>query len=82
MHHQTAAANAVRPQLRRIDPDQLALGLEDLDSDIRRVEEAQPKVTPEATSSPRRRPLPDHLPRKDVLLAGLQLLWRRSPSDW
>ncbi len=28
----------------RIDPDQLALGLEDLDSDIGRVEEAQPKV--------------------------------------
>ncbi|WP_035642022.1 IS66 family transposase zinc-finger binding domain-containing protein, partial [Bradyrhizobium sp. ORS 375] len=52
----------------RIDPDQLALGLEDLDSDIRRVEEAQPKVTPEADSSPRRRPLPDHLPREDVLL--------------
>ncbi|WP_410051204.1 hypothetical protein [Bradyrhizobium sp. SZCCHNR1099] len=33
-----------------------------------RVEEAQPKVTPEANSSPRRRPLPDHLPREDVLL--------------
>ncbi|SMX56529.1 Putative transposase (-fragment) [Bradyrhizobium sp. ORS 285] len=36
----------------RIDPDQLALGLEDLDSDIGRVEEAQPKVTPEAKSPP------------------------------
>ncbi|WP_315785417.1 IS66 family transposase [Bradyrhizobium sp. SZCCHNPS1003] len=52
----------------RIDPDQLALGLEDLDSDIGRVEEAQQKITPEANSSPRRRPLPDHLPREDVLL--------------
>ncbi|WP_315805392.1 transposase [Bradyrhizobium sp. SZCCHNS3002] len=37
-----------------IDPDQLALGLEDLDSDIGRVEEAQPKLAPEtkAPSSP------------------------------
>nr|WP_315769991.1 MULTISPECIES: transposase [unclassified Bradyrhizobium] len=52
----------------RIDPDQLALGLEDLDSDIGRVEEAQPKATPEAKSPPRRRALPDHLPREDVLL--------------
>lgn len=52
----------------RIDPDQPALGLEDLDSDIGRVEEAQPKVPPEAKSPPRRRALPDHLPREDVLL--------------
>ncbi|WP_316235434.1 MULTISPECIES: IS66 family transposase [unclassified Bradyrhizobium] len=52
----------------RIDPDQLALGLEDLDRDIGRVEEAQPKVTQEAKPPPRRRALPDHLPREDVLL--------------
>ncbi|WP_409999272.1 IS66 family transposase zinc-finger binding domain-containing protein [Bradyrhizobium sp. SZCCHNG3015] len=51
----------------RIDPNQLALGLEDLDSDIGRVEEAQPKVTPDAKCPPRRRALPS-LPREDVLL--------------
>ncbi|CCD90977.1 transposase (fragment) [Bradyrhizobium sp. ORS 375] len=48
----------------RIDYDQLALGLEDLDSEIGGVEEAQPKVPQEADSSPRRRPLPG----EDILL--------------
>lgn len=53
----------------RIDPDQLALGLEDIDSDIARIEEEQPKGAPEATATqPRRRALPDHLPREDVRL--------------
>jgi transposase len=52
----------------RIDPDQLALGLEDLDSDIGRVEEAQPKLTQETKARPRRRTLPDHLQREDALL--------------
>lgn len=53
----------------RIDSDQLALGLEDIDSDIARIEEERPKGIPEATATqPRRRALPDHLPREDVRL--------------
>lgn len=53
----------------RLDSDQLALGLEDIDSDIARIEEEQPKGIPEATATqPRRRALPDHLPREDVRL--------------
>ncbi|WP_315726128.1 MULTISPECIES: hypothetical protein [unclassified Bradyrhizobium] len=52
----------------RINPDQLALGLEDLDSDIGRIEEAQRRLAPEIKAPPRRRALPDHLPREDVLL--------------
>lgn len=52
-----------------MDSDQLALGPEDIDSDIARIEEEQPKGIPEATATqPRRRALPDHLPREDVRL--------------
>ncbi len=68
----------------RIDPDQLAFGLQDLDGDIGRAEEAQPKVTPDAESPPRRRALPDRLPRRRSARRpgpGLQLLWRCSSSD-
>lgn len=44
----------------RINPDQLALGLEDVDSDIARVLEGQPTVLSEApTTQPRHRALPD-----------------------
>jgi transposase len=53
----------------RLDPDQLALALEDLEGDIASVEAshpAAPKAAPEPPS--RRKPLPDHLPREDVLL--------------
>lgn len=53
----------------RMDSDQLALGLEDIDSDIARIEEEQPKGIPETTATqPRRRALPDHLPREEVRL--------------
>ncbi len=52
----------------RIDPDQLALGLEDFDSDIGRVEEAQPRLASETKAPPRRRTVPDHLQREEVLL--------------
>ena len=52
----------------RLDPDQLALALEDLDADIGRVEARTP-VNIEAPSAPaRRKPLPEHLPREDRLL--------------
>ncbi len=53
----------------RLDPDQLALGLEDLDGDIAAVEANCPAPEPSpAEPSPRRKPLPDHLAREDVLL--------------
>ncbi len=55
----------------RLDPDQLALGLEDLDADIARAEarHAEPSASePESKATPRRLTLPDHLPRKDVML--------------
>ena len=57
----------------RLDPDQLALALEDLDSDVARVRESRPAVDTtwqDATREPfsRRKALPDHLPREDVRL--------------
>ncbi len=55
----------------RLDPDQLALGLEDLDADIARAEahHAVPSVNdpePDSRAASRRPTLPDHLPREDV----------------
>src|SRR5258707_4704988 len=53
----------------RLDADQLALALEDLDGDIARIRESRPAIAPEAAEAPsRRKPLPDHLPREDVWL--------------
>src|SRR5882724_7410990 len=53
----------------RLDPDQLALTLEDIDSDIGRIEESRPVIVSEPPVAPSRRaPLPDHLPREDILL--------------
>lgn len=54
----------------RLDPDQFALGLEDLDSDLAREEEKRPRAENQQTerSSHHRKPLPDHLPRADVRL--------------
>lgn len=51
----------------RIDPDQLALGLEDLDGDLAREHESRPQIENQQTErSSRRKPLPDHLQREDV----------------
>ena len=50
----------------RIDADQLALGLEDVETDIARAEAAQKPRTKRKDSRPRRKPLPDHLPREEV----------------
>jgi transposase len=50
----------------RLDPDQLALGLEDVDADIGRIEEQRPTVVRQDNEQPHRKPLPDHLPRDDV----------------
>jgi len=52
----------------RLDPDQLALGLDDLNADIGRVEASRPAIIDGTDSPPRRRPLSDHLPREDVTL--------------
>ena len=60
-------------QSERLDPNQLALGLEDLDADIARAEADLPPLAPGKEQKPGRasddRPsLPDHLPREDVKL--------------
>lgn len=55
----------------RLDDDQLALGLEDLDADIARagVRHSGPPATElDDAAVPRRTPLPDHLPRMDVMI--------------
>lgn len=53
----------------RLDADQLALALEDLDCDIARIRESRPSVEKQPSERPsHRKPLPDHLPREDVLL--------------
>ncbi len=53
----------------RLDPDQLALALEDLDADIGQIEQSRPVIF-EGTidRQPHRKPLPDHLPRDEVML--------------
>jgi len=51
----------------RLDPDQLALGLEDLDADVGRIEESLPIAFVETMETPpHRKSLPDHLPREEV----------------
>jgi hypothetical protein len=53
----------------RLDPDQLAVGLEDLEGDLARERENRPRVEKQPTErSPHRKPLPNHLPREDVRL--------------
>lgn len=55
----------------RLDADQLALGLEDIEADVGRVEISAPVVVPTAQASrPRRHELPDHLPREEVLIGA------------
>jgi transposase len=52
----------------RLDPDQLALGLEDLDADLARMESRQspPAAKDEGTEPGGRPTLPDHLARENV----------------
>jgi hypothetical protein len=53
----------------RLDPDQLAVGLEGLEGDLARERENRPRVEKQPTErSPHRKPLPNHLPREDVRL--------------
>ena len=50
----------------RIDADQLALGLEDVETDKARAEATlEPRIRSN-DGKPRRKPLPDHLPREEV----------------
>jgi transposase len=53
----------------RLDPDQLALGLEDLDADLARMESQQspPAAKDEETGTGGRPTLGDHLPRDEVI---------------
>ena len=53
----------------RLDPDQLALALEDIDSDLAREQERRPPGEKQAGERPsRRKPLPGHLSREEVRL--------------
>ena len=54
----------------RIDGDQLALGLEDLDADIARLQARHPAASAHVSSPPasHRQGLPEHLPREDVAI--------------
>lgn len=53
----------------RLDADQLALALEDLDGDIARIWESRPVVAKPSSERPAQHgSLPDHLPRQDVVL--------------
>jgi transposase len=53
----------------RLDVDQLALALEDLEGDIARIRESHPAIVTDALETrSRRKPLPEHLPREDILL--------------
>src|ERR1700676_3158720 len=50
----------------RLDPDQLALGLEDVEPDLAQTETAREPAAKPKDGKPRRKPLPDHLPREEV----------------
>ncbi|HEY6254730.1 MAG TPA: IS66 family transposase [Xanthobacteraceae bacterium] len=52
----------------RLDPDQLTLGLEDVETDRAHAEAAREPSAKPKDSKPRRKPLPDHLPREEVVL--------------
>jgi len=52
-----------------LDDDQLVLALDDLESDIGQVEESHPITIAETAGAlPKRKPLPDHLPREEILV--------------
>ena len=52
----------------RLDPGQLALGLEELDADIAEIVEDRPASLIAEPLPARRKPLPDHLERKEQML--------------
>jgi transposase len=52
----------------RLDADQLALGLEDVETDKACAEAAQEPAAKPNDRKPRRKPLPAHLPREEVVI--------------
>lgn len=53
----------------RLDPDQLALALEDVEADLAKAEARRPELLkPPEKAQPKRKPLPEHLPREDILI--------------
>ncbi len=52
----------------RLDPDQLVLALEELDTDIAEIIESRPGPQVAERAPVRRKPLPDHLVRNELLL--------------
>lgn len=52
----------------RLDPDQLALALEELDADIAGIMESRPVPLSAEPMLARRKPLPEHLEREERLL--------------
>ena len=52
----------------QLDPGQLALGLEDLDADIGHVAQSRSITVDLPDTRPHRKPLPDHLPREEVMI--------------
>jgi transposase len=52
----------------RLDPGQLALGLEELDADIAELVESRPELVVAEPPPARRKPLPEHLQREERLL--------------
>jgi transposase len=65
----------------RLDPDQLQLGLEDLDADIARAQAAEPRpadaTAPDRERRQRRLAFPEHLPREAI---DLDLGTRQCPA--
>jgi len=52
----------------RLDPDQLALALEELDADVAELEGSEVEAPAPEPSQPRRGPLPEHLEREERLI--------------
>src|SRR5258705_3894961 len=57
----------------RLDADQFALGFEDLDTDLATAEtnpDAFAAAAPSPSAPPKRKSLPDHLPREETVLGA------------
>ena len=52
----------------RLNPDQLALGLEDVEGDVAHAEAQQEADIKPKDRKPKRKPLPEHLPREEIVL--------------
>ena len=54
----------------RLNPEQLALGLEDIEADIAGITASRPVAPDAGVARPKRQELPDHLPRDEVTIAA------------